>query len=278
MLRVAALQYCASDDVAKTLHHIQPLIAEAASKASLVALPECANYLAASREQLFQRAEWDDESYSQKWLGNVAREFGIWLLAGSLIMRRRDNNQLVNRSLLFGPDGAVVAYYDKIHMFDANVGDGHRYRESDSFAIGNRMVLAEMAGMKIGLSICYDLRFPALYRGLARAGAKMLSIPAAFTFPSGKAHWHVLLRARAIETGCFVVAPAQCGTHADGRRTYGHAVIVSPWGKILAEVPTDDTNAAAGANDGIIHATLDPAAVTAARNAIPSLASNPDFL
>ena len=266
MLRVAALQYCASDDVAKTLSHIQPLIAEAASKASVVALPECANYLAASREQLFQRAEWDDESYSQKWLGNVAREFGIWLLAGSLIMRRRDNNQLVNRSLLFGPDGAVVADYDKIHMFDADVGDGKSYQESASFAAGQSPVIAHVDNVPCGLTICYDVRFAHLYRQLALDGAQLFLVPAAFTALSGKAHWHVLLRARAIETGCYIVAPAQSGTHADGRKTYGHSMIINPWGEIIAE---------AGDGDSIIHATLDLSATAKARNAIPSLKANP---
>ena len=266
MLRVAALQYCASDDIPKTLHHIQPLIAEAASKASLVALPECANYLAASREQLFQRAEWDDESYSQKWLGNVAREFGIWLLAGSLIMRRRDNKQLVNRSLLFGPDGAVVADYDKIHMFDADVGDGKSYQESASFAAGQSPVIAHVDNVPCGLTICYDVRFAHLYRQLALDGAQLFLVPAAFTALSGKAHWHVLLRARAIETGCYVVAPAQSGTHADGRKTYGHSLIINPWGKIIAE---------AKEGDAIIYAALDLSATARAQNAIPSLKTNP---
>jgi predicted amidohydrolase len=266
MLRVAALQYCASDDAAKTLHAIQPLIAEAASKASLVALPECANYLAASREQLFQRAEWDDESYSQKWLGDMARKFGIWLLAGSLIIRRRDNNQLVNRSLLFGPDGKIVADYDKIHMFDADVGDGKSYQESASFAAGHSPVIAHVDNVPCGLTICYDVRFAHLYRQLALDGAKLFLVPAAFTALSGKAHWHVLLRARAIETGCYVVAPAQSGTHADGRKTYGHSLIVNPWGEILAE---------AEEGDAIIYATLDLRAIGKAQNAIPSLKTNP---
>ena len=266
MLRVAALQYCASDNVVKTLHHIQPLIAEAASKASLVALPECANYLAASREQLFQKAEWDDESYSQKWLGDTAREFGIWLLAGSLIMRRRDNNQLVNRSLVFGPDGAVIAYYDKIHMFDADVGDGKMYRESASFSAGQSPVIAHIDNVPCGLTICYDVRFAHLYRQLALDGAQIFLVPAAFTALSGKAHWHVLLRARAIETGCYVVAPAQSGTHADGRKTYGHSLIINPWGKIIAEAKN---------GDAIIFAALDLRATVRAQKAIPSLKTNP---
>ena len=266
MLRVAALQYCASDDIAKTLHHIQPLIAKAASKASLVALPECANYLAASREQLFQKAEWEDESYSQKWLGNMAREFGIWLLAGSLIMRRRDNNQLANRSLLFGPDGSVVADYDKIHMFDADVGDGKSYQESASFFAGQSPVIAHINNVPCGLTICYDVRFAHLYRQLALDGAQLFLVPAAFTALSGKAHWHVLLRARAIETGCYVVAPAQSGTHADGRKTYGHSLIINPWGEIIAEAKD---------GDAIIYAALDLSATARAQNAIPSLKTNP---
>jgi predicted amidohydrolase len=266
MLRVAALQYCASDDVAKTLHHIQPLIAEAASQASLVALSECSNYLAASREQLFQRAEWEDESYSQKWFSNIAREFGIWLLAGSLIMRRRDNNQLVNRSLLFGPDGSVVANYDKIHMFDADVGDGKSYQESASFLAGHSPVIAHIDNVPCGLTICYDVRFAHLYRQLALDGAQLFLVPAAFTAHSGKAHWHVLLRARAIETGCFVVAPAQSGTHADGRETYGHSLIINPWGEIVTEAED---------GDAIIYAALDISATARAQNAIPSLKTNP---
>ena len=266
MLRVAALQYCASDDIAKTLQHIQPLIAEAASKASLVALPECANYLAASREQLFQKAEWDDESYSQKWLGNIAREFGIWLLAGSLIVRRRDNNQLANRSLLFGPDGEIITYYDKIHMFDADVGDGKMYRESASFSAGQSPVIAHIDNVPCGLTICYDVRFAHLYRQLALDGAQLFLVPAAFTALSGKAHWHVLLRARAIETGCYIVAPAQFGTHADGRKTYGHSLIINPWGEILAEAKDDDS---------IIYAALDLSATARAQSAIPSLKTNP---
>ena len=266
MLSVAAVQYCASDDVAKTLQHIQPLIAEAASKATLVALPECANYLAASRDQLFQRAEWDDKSYSQKWLSNIARKFGVWLLAGSLIMRRRDNNQLVNRSLLFGPDGAVIANYDKIHMFDADVGDGKSYQESKNFSAGHSPVIAHVDNVPCGLTICYDVRFAHLYRQLALDGAQLFLVPAAFTAISGKAHWHVLLRARAIETGCFVVAPAQSGTHADGRKTYGHSLIINPWGEIIAEAKD---------GDAIIYATLDLSATNRAQNAIPSLKTNP---
>ena len=266
MFRVAAIQYCANDNAKDTLAHIQPLIAEAASRATLLTLPECASYLAASREQLATHAEWEDDSYSQNWLGDQARQLGIWLLAGSLMIRRRDDHKLVNRSLLFGPDGGLVASYDKIHMFDADVGDDKSYRESASFTAGSTPVLAMIGDVPVGLSICYDVRFPHLYRQLALDGAKLLLVPAAFTAISGKAHWHILLRARAIETGCFVVAPAQSGTHADVRQTYGHSLIISPWGEIIAD---------AGEGDAVISADLDLAAVAKARQAVPSLTTNP---
>jgi len=267
-LTVAALQYCASDDAAATLAYIEPLIAKAARTARLICLPEAASFLAASRAQLAERAEWEDDSASQKKLAALARQHHVWLLAGSLFLRRRQDHKLVNRGVLFAPDGQIIASYDKIHMFDANVGDGQHYCESDSFAAGTTPVIADLGDIQLGMSICYDLRFAHLYRQLARDGAHILTVPAAFTAVSGAAHWHVLLRARAIETGCYVIAPAQCGTHRDGRQTYGHALIVSPWGEILAEA--DD-------GDGVITATIDLAKITAARRAIPSLASSAEF-
>jgi len=173
---------------------------------------------------------------------------------------------LVNRSLLIAPDGSVAAHYDKIHMFDADVGDGQSYRESHSFTAGTAPVIAPVDRLKVGLSICYDVRFPHLYRQLATDGAQLIMVPAAFTATSGAAHWHVLLRARAIETGCFIVAPAQSGVHADGRHTYGHSLIIGPWGDIIAD---------AGTGDAVISATIDPDAIIRARRSIPSLATNP---
>jgi len=268
MLTVAAIQYCAGDDAAKTLAHIRPMIAKAAETARLVTLPEAATYLAASREQLAERAAWEDDSLSQRSLSSCARDFDIWLLAGSLLLRRRDSGKLVNRSLLLAPDGHIAASYDKIHMFDADVGDGQTYRESASFDAGNVPTIAQIDDMPTGMTICYDLRFPHLYRQLAQDGARLLLVPAAFTATSGQAHWHVLLRARAIETGCFVVAPAQSGIHADGRKTFGHSLIISPWGEILAD---------AGDGDAVIHAALDQSAVLQARRSIPSLATNPEI-
>ena len=276
-MAVAALQYCAAGTAEETLRTLMPLIDRAADDgAKLVCLPEAATFLAASRAALADEAEPAGESPVLDRLCNAAARRGIELSIGSMFFLGPDGRH-VNRHLLVGADGGIRAQYDKIHMFDADVGDGKSYRESRYFAPGDEMVRADSCGMNMGLTICYDLRFPHLYRRLARDGAEMLAIPAAFTFNSGKAHWHVLLRARAIETGCFVVAAAQCGTHADGRRTYGHALIVSPWGEIMAEAATDDGNAAAGANDAVIHAALGPQAVTRARTAIPSLGTQPEF-
>ena len=267
-LTVAALQYCASDDAVATLTHIEPLIAKAARGAQLICLPEAASFLAASPAQLVERAELEDDSASQKKLAALAHKHDVWLLAGSLFLRRRKDQKLVNRSVLFDPDGKIIANYDKIHMFDANVGDGRHYCESDNFAAGTTPVIASLGGIQLGMSICYDLRFAHLYRQLARDGAHIFTVPAAFTTVSGAAHWHVLLRARAIETGCYVIAPAQCGTHSDGRQTYGHALIVSPWGEILAEA--DD-------GDAVINADIDLAKINKARQAIPSLKSSAEF-
>lgn len=277
-LRVAALQYCAAGTAQETLARLIPMIDSAAGAgAGLICLPEAATFLAASREALQTEAEWEDDSRSLTKLADIAAKHAVDLLVGSIFVRRRLDSRIVNRAVMIGGDGGIRATYDKIHMFDADVGDGRRYRESDHFAAGNRLVLTESGGVSLGLTICYDVRFPHLYRALGKAGASVITVPAAFTFPSGRAHWHVLLRARAIETGSFIIAPAQCGIHADGRRTYGHAMIISPWGDILAEVPTDDDNAAAGGNDGIIHADLDITSVDRARNAIPSLQTDADF-
>jgi len=191
----------------------------------------------------------------------LARESGLWLHCGSLAVLL-DNGRVANRTLLLDPRGEVVARYDKIHMFDVDLGNGEAYRESATFEAGAEAVVACTPWGGLGLSICYDLRFPHLYRSLAKAGADFLAVPAAFTRTTGRAHWHVLLRARAIETGCFVFAPAQCGEHVGGRQTYGHALIVSPWGAIIAD---------GGENPGFIIAEIDPAEVDEARRKIPSL-------
>jgi len=202
-------------------------------------------------------------------LREVAQETGVWLLIGSLavdLSREPDAGQgegrLANRSYLVDASGAIVARYDKIHMFDVDLASGESYRESNAFRPGGRMVLAETPWGVLGMTVCYDLRFPHLYRALAQAGADFLAVPSAFTVPTGKAHWHVLMRARAIENGCFVFAPAQWGEHAEGRRTYGHSLIVDPWGEVLAD-------AAEGV--GIVSARIEISAIAKARRMVPSL-------
>jgi len=207
-------------------------------------------------------------------LREVAQEAGVWLLIGSLAVDlsrepgTAGESRLANRSYLVDPRGAVVARYDKIHMFDVDLAGGESYRESNAFRPGNRTVLAETPWGVLGMTVCYDLRFPHLYRALAQAGADFLAILSAFTVPTGKAHWHVLMRARAIENGCFVFAPAQWGEHAEGRRTYGHSLIVDPWGEVLAD---------AGEGVGIVSARIDVPAIAKARLMVPSLQHDRPF-
>jgi deaminated glutathione amidase len=208
-------------------------------------------------------------------LREVARETGVWLLIGSLAIdlsrepgKLEGERRLANRSYLVDPAGAIIARYDKIHMFDVDLAGGESYRESNAFRPGDATVLVETPWGTLGMTVCYDLRFPHLYRALAQAGADFLAIPSAFTVPTGKAHWQVLLQARAIETGCFVFAPAQWGEHAEGRRTYGHSLIVDPWGEVLAD-------AAEGV--GVVSAHIEVAAVAKARRMVPSLQHDRPF-
>jgi deaminated glutathione amidase len=209
-------------------------------------------------------------------LREVARETGVWLLIGSLAIdlsrepgEAEGERRLANRSYLIDPNGAIVARYDKVHMFDVDLAGGESYRESNAFRAGGQSVLAETPWGVLGMTVCYDLRFPHLYRALAQAGADFLAIPSAFTMPTGKAHWHVLMRARAIENGCYVFAPAQWGEHAEGRRTYGHSLIVDPWGEVLAD---------GGEGVGIISAHIDGAAIAKARRMVPSLKHDRPFI
>jgi predicted amidohydrolase len=208
-------------------------------------------------------------------LRELARETGVWLLIGSVavdIAREpgvpEGERRLANRSYLIDAQGAIVARYDKIHMFDVDLAGGESYRESNAFRPGGEAVLAPTPWGVLGMTVCYDLRFPQLYRGLAQEGADFLAIPSAFTVPTGKAHWHVLQRARAIETGCFVLAPAMWGEHAEGRHTYGHSLIVDPWGEVLAD---------AGEGVGIVSARIDPARIAEARRMVPSLRHDRTF-
>lgn len=269
-VQVAVLQYCAGADQSATLPIVKRLVtAAAANGARFICLPECANFLAADKAALCKLAEEEASSQSLACLTELAKTHQIFISAGSLMMRADGDDRQANRSYLIGPDGAILARYNKIHMFDADVGDGKRYRESDNFRPGAEMVHCQTDIGHIGLSICYDIRFPHLYRQLGQAGAEMITIPAAFTQTTGQAHWHVLQRARAIETGSFVLSSAQCGTHADGRRTYGHSLIVGPWGEILAD--------AGDTEDGFVQAEIHLRDVSAARAALRHLQHQPEF-
>ncbi len=249
--------------------------------ADFILTPETTDLMDMRRRSLFEKVQEEAEHRGLAELRDLAAGLGCWLLIGSLVVRlgpdqqgpdqqggdhqdgdHQDGARLANRSFLIDPAGAVAARYDKVHMFDVNVPDGQTYRESGAYLPGERTVLAALPWGRLGLTVCYDLRFPHLYRSLAQAGADFLTVPAAFTRLTGRAHWHVLLRARAIENGCFVFAPAQCGETSQGRQTYGHSLIVAPWGEVLAE---------GGEEPGVILAEIDPARVARARTLIPSL-------
>jgi deaminated glutathione amidase len=267
-MRVGIVQMCSGDDPAENLVAAERAVREAAaSGAALVLTPETTNIVSASRTRQEEMLATEDDDPTLRRLRAVAAETGIWLIVGSLALRTTDpDGRFANRSLVIGPDGAVTARYDKIHMFDVSLDNGETYRESAAFRPGDRAVVTEAAGAAVGLTVCYDLRFPHLYRDLAKAGAAVLTVPAAFTQPTGRAHWHTLLRARAIETGCFVLAAAQSGTHAASRgavrRTFGHSLAVSPWGEVLADAGTDT---------GVTLVDIDLAAVARARGRIPAL-------
>jgi predicted amidohydrolase len=235
--------------------------------ADFVLTPETTDMMEMKRRDAFAKARGEAEHPGLAQLRDLAGELGCWLLIGSLVIRLGDE-RLANRSFLIDPAGQVAARYDKIHMFDVEVPDGQSYRESKAYQPGGTAVLADLPWGRLGLTVCYDLRFPRLYRALAQAGAEVLTVPSAFTRLTGRAHWHVLLRARAIETGSFVLAPAQCGETSQGRQTYGHSLIVAPWGEVLAE---------AGEDPGVILAEIDPARVAEARRMIPALGHDRAF-
>jgi deaminated glutathione amidase len=266
--RAACVQMRTGLDVAANIAAATTLIREAKSKgAHFVATPEMTSLFEAESDALFAKVKPQQEDLALKSFRALAEELSLWLLIGSLPIKV-DDRQCANRSFLIDAKGQVCATYDKIHMFDVDLPGGEVYRESRNYRRGERAVLAETPWGRLGLSVCYDLRFPQLYRALAKAGASFLTIPAAFTHTTGTAHWHVLQRARAIETGCFVIAPAQAGTHENGRRTYGHSLIVDPWGAIIAE---------GGEDPQIVIADIDPAKVNEARTRVPALTHDRPF-
>ena len=262
VFKAAMIQMCAGLSPAANIDAAARLIGEAKSAgADYVQTPEMTNILAAKREQLFSAIVDEDADTSLAMLRELARKLSIFIHAGSLAIKISPE-RAANRSFLINPKGDIAARYDKIHMFDVDLAGGESYRESRTYRPGEQAVLCDLPWGRLGLTICYDLRFPALYRALAEAGATMLAIPSAFTQQTGEAHWHVLMRARAIENGCFVFAAAQAGKHESGRETFGHSLIVDPWGRILAE---------GGTEPGVVMAEIDLAEVAKARARIPSL-------
>jgi deaminated glutathione amidase len=238
------------------------LIRQAAVQgADYVLTPEVSNMMQLNRKALFEHLANEEDDVSLKAYRTLASELKIHLHIGSLALRA-SAERAVNRSFLIGPDGLVIASYDKIHMFDIDLPGGESYRESANYQPGETAVIADLPWGRMGLTICYDVRFPALYRALAETGASFLAVPSAFTRKTGEAHWHTLLRARAIENGCFVFAAAQAGMHENKRETYGHSLIVAPWGEVLAE---------GGVEPGVFAARIDPSLFETARKAVPSL-------
>lgn len=261
-IRAACVQLRSSDDVQENLKTASAFIREAHGKgARFIGTPENTCLMAPDGGAKLEKSFPEDKDPALPAFQRLAEELGIWLLIGSLAIKVSDT-KTANRSYLIGPEGRILGRYDKIHLFDVNLPSGESYRESNTVAPGSGAVVVSLLWGKVGMTVCYDLRFPQLYRALAKAGADILTVPAAWTETTGKVHWQVLVRARAIETGCFVFAPTQGGLHANGRRTYGHSMIVSPWGDVLAEGGTDP---------GIIMADLDLNAVNDARARIPAL-------
>jgi deaminated glutathione amidase len=268
-VRAALIQTRTPQSQGEALEHIAPMIEEAVvGGAELIVTPEGSNLLQRSKAKFTATAVEPEHDVFVQGMAELARGHGVHVLIGSALVKREDG-LFANRSMLLTPTGEVAATYDKIHMFDVDLPTGETHRESALYAPGDRAVTAQTLFGKVGLTICYDVRFPHLYRALARAGAEIITVPAAFTVPTGRAHWEILLRARAIETGSFILAPAQGGTHEDGRSTYGRSIAIAPWGEVLALADHDEP--------GVVFADLDLDAVAKARGAVPNLINGRDF-
>ncbi|MEG3618182.1 carbon-nitrogen hydrolase family protein [Magnetovibrio sp. PR-2] len=265
--KAACVQVNASNDMDENIRVAVDYVRQAAGQgAELVFLPENVAMMTFGDGNIRANARTMDDHPAIPAFSALAKELGVWLHGGTLAIDLGD--KIANRAFVYSPNGDVVATYDKIHMFDVDLEGGESYRESATFSPGTDKVLIDTPWGGLGLSTCYDVRFPYLYRALANAGATMLSVPAAFTVPTGTAHWHVLLRARAIENGCFVFAPAQVGTHFNDRKTFGHSLIIDPWGEVLAD---------AGDEPGVVVADIDPVRVVEARKMVPSLTHTRDI-
>ena len=240
-LSIACLQYASTKDENKTLEIVERLIVEAVNLgAELIALPECATSLHENSTVTKEFASNEEESISLNFLKKSAKFYSLYILVGSLPIKYKD--KLVNRSFLIGPNGKVISKYDKIHLFDVKLPNGNIFKESDTYLNGKKAIIAKIEAktINIGMTICYDVRFPSLYQDLAENGAHIITVPSAFSPITGPIHWHTLLKASAIETGCFIIAPAQNGIHECGRKSFGHSLIISPWGKILADGKDND--------------------------------------
>ena len=269
-MRAGLVQISAGDDPGANLPETLALIREAAAgNAGFILTPEVTNIVSMDRKHQYAVLHHEENDPSLAAFRQEAERLGVWLLIGSLALKTHDGDgRFANRSFLIAPSGAIVARYDKIHMFDVEIDETETYRESAGYRPGGRVVLAQTPFARIGMTVCYDMRFPNLYRRLAKAGAEILTVPAAFSPVTGAAHWESLLRARAIETGCYVFAPAQCGHHGGKRRTHGHSLAVSPWGEVLAD---------GGAGPGVTLVDFDLAEVASARQRVPSLTHDREF-
>jgi deaminated glutathione amidase len=268
-MRIGLVQLCVTDDPAANLPETRRLVQLAADGgATFILTPECTNGLSSSRKHQAAVFHHQADDPSLQALRDDAARLGVWLLIGSLALLTDDaDGRFANRSFLIDPQGEIAAWYDKIHMFDVTVSETERYRESEGYRPGDRAVLAQTPFGAVGMTVCYDVRFAYLHRQLAQAGAQILTVPAAFNHITGAAHWEVLLRARAIETGCFVLAPAQTGFHNEtaggkGRRTYGHSLAIAPWGEVIVD---------GGTEVGVTFAEIDLAQVAQARGRVPSI-------
>ena len=266
--RAGLVQMCSGRDVTRNVRDAADLIRKAAGEgAHYIQTPEVTTLMELERPRLLAEIGPEENNAALAAFTDLARELARWLHIGSMAVKL-DDDRFANRSYLIDPTGRVAARYDKIHMFDVDLGNGHVYRESESYAPGGQAVIADLPWGPIGLTICYDLRFPALHRALAKGGAHFIAAPAAFTRITGEAHWHTLLRARAIEAQSFVFAAAQGGLHENGRETFGHSLIISPWGQILAE---------AGTEPGVVTADIDLSILDDVRRRIPSLTHDRTF-
>lgn len=266
-MKTAVVQMCSGIDVAANIAAASKLVRAAAIEgATFIATPEMTHYLQREPEALRGGVRSMAEDEGVRAFSDLARELSVHLLIGSLAILRRDG-KIANRALLFAPDGTLAAQYDKIHLFEAAISKSETYREADSYEAGDAPVMTDIGTLSLGLSICYDLRFPDLYGHYARAEVDVIAAPAAFTVATGKAHWETLLRARAIETGAYIIAPAQGGHHADGRKTWGRSSIIAPWGEVVAKLDHDAP--------GFICAEIDAAKVAQARQRVPAWRGTP---